>query len=102
MSAITTEVPPFERASSTERVLECEELRVGYDGHALLPGVAFSLHTSQLWAIVGDNGSGKTTLLEFIANAASCMASRMWPGDLCPLRIARATLLVSVHARWRC
>ena len=39
-----------------------------------------------LMVISGPNGSGKTTLLEFIANAASCMASRMWPGDLCPLR----------------
>lgn len=39
-----------------------------------------------LMVISGPNGSGKTTLLEFIANAASCMASRMWPGELCPLR----------------
>ena len=77
MSAITTEVPPFERASSTERVLECEELRVGYDGHALLPGVAFSLHTSQLWAIVGDNGSGKTTLLKTLLGLQSPLSGEL-------------------------
>ncbi|MEC9397436.1 MAG: ATP-binding cassette domain-containing protein, partial [Myxococcota bacterium] len=82
MSAITTDVSPIEDAPPLQRILDCEDLRVGYDGRALLPGVAFSLYTSQLWAIVGDNGSGKTTLLKTLLGLQSPLSGDLRWQDL--------------------
>lgn len=82
MSAITTDVSPVEDAPPLQRILDCEDLRVGYDGRALLPGVAFSLYTSQLWAIVGDNGSGKTTLLKTLLGLQSPLSGDLHWQDL--------------------
>lgn len=45
-----------------------------------------SVQLPDLMVVSGPNGCGKTTLLEFIATAASSMATRMWPGEMCPLR----------------
>lgn len=83
MSATSISLPSSS-PRATETVLECEHLEVGYDGRALLPGVAFSLQTSQLWAIVGDNGSGKTTLLKTLLGLHTPIAGQLlWQEQDC-------------------
>ncbi len=54
---------------SGERVLEVENLAVGWGGASLLRGVNFLLRRGDRLALVGRNGSGKTTLLRTIAGA---------------------------------
>ena len=46
---------------STQALIRCEQLRVGYRGRAILPAFNVSLGAGELWALVGRNGSGKST-----------------------------------------
>jgi ABC-type Mn2+/Zn2+ transport system ATPase subunit len=47
--------------------VECRDLVVGYDGHAVVGGINLSLAPGRLLAVIGTNGSGKSTLLRTIA-----------------------------------
>jgi zinc transport system ATP-binding protein len=42
-------------------LLRCEQLRVGYGGHAISPAFDVSIERGELIAVVGRNGTGKTT-----------------------------------------
>ena len=44
-------------------IFEIENLRVAYNGDAVLHGVTVSLGQGAIVGIVGESGSGKTTLL---------------------------------------
>ena len=46
--------------------LICNELKAGYDGHAVFSGLNFSVNTGDYLCIVGENGSGKSTLMKTI------------------------------------
>ena len=46
--------------------LICSDLSLGYEGHAVLKGLSFSVDAGDYLCIVGENGSGKTTLMKTI------------------------------------
>ena len=47
-------------------LITCQNLSLGYEGHAVLHDVSFTVeHGDYLW-IMGENGSGKTTLIKGI------------------------------------
>lgn len=47
-------------------LLTCENVTLGYDGHAVLSGVQFSVNQGDYLCIVGENGSGKSTLMKTV------------------------------------
>jgi zinc transport system ATP-binding protein len=44
-------------------LFECQRLRVGIAGRALLPPLDLTIRAGEFWAVVGRNGAGKTTWL---------------------------------------
>ena len=47
-------------------IITCRNLSLGYEGHAVIHSLAFTVeHGDYLW-VVGENGSGKTTLIKGI------------------------------------
>ena len=46
--------------------LQCIQLTLGYEGHAVLSDLSFSVHAGDYLCIVGENGSGKSTLMKTI------------------------------------
>jgi phospholipid/cholesterol/gamma-HCH transport system ATP-binding protein len=47
-------------------LIEVEDLRFGYDGRAVLAGLALSIPRGKVVAVLGASGSGKSTLLRLI------------------------------------
>ncbi len=47
-----------------ESLITLENLSIGYNGQAVLPGISFSIARASFTAILGANGSGKSTLLK--------------------------------------
>jgi len=52
---------------SETSILELRGVAVGYDRHAVLSGLDFSITRGSFTGLLGANGSGKTTLLKTIA-----------------------------------
>ena len=52
--------------SASAPVVEVQDVWAGYDGHAALEGVTFTIERGCLAGLVGPNGSGKSTLLRVI------------------------------------
>jgi ABC-type Mn2+/Zn2+ transport system ATPase subunit len=48
----------------SESFITLENLGIGYNGQAVLSGIALAIERSSFTAILGANGSGKTTLLK--------------------------------------
>lgn len=46
--------------------LQCSQLTLGYERHAVLSDLSFSVHAGDYLCIVGENGSGKSTLMKTI------------------------------------
>ena len=46
--------------------LTCSDLTLGYEGHAVLSGLNFSVNAGDYLCIVGENGSGKSTLMKTV------------------------------------
>src|SRR3954453_12067753 len=44
-------------------LLRITDLRVGYDGQAILPPIAMAIAPGQMWAVIGPNGAGKSTFV---------------------------------------
>lgn len=49
-----------------DRLLECENLSVSFDGRKILDNVSFFVEERDFLCIVGENGTGKTTLTNAI------------------------------------
>ena len=45
-------------------IIKCENLSLGYDGHALLSDINFEVNAGDYLCVTGENGSGKTTLMK--------------------------------------
>ena len=61
---------------SGERVLEVEDLSVGWD-KPILRGVTVSLRRGERLAVVGRNGAGKTTLLHTLAGRLPALTGKL-------------------------
>jgi ATP-binding cassette subfamily F protein 3 len=61
---------------SGERVLEVEDLSVGWE-RPILRGVTLSLRRTERVAVLGRNGAGKTTLLHTLAGRLPALAGRL-------------------------
>ena len=61
--------------------LTCRDLSLGYDGHAILTGLNFSVSAGDYLCIVGENGSGKSTLMKTILGLQKPLAGSIEWGD---------------------
>ena len=44
-------------------MLKATDLSIGYDGHAVISDLNFTINKGDHLCIIGENGSGKTTLM---------------------------------------
>ena len=58
-------------------LFECQALRVGIGGRAILPALDLSVKSGQFWAIVGRNGAGKTTWLRTLLGLLPAVSGRV-------------------------
>ena len=84
----------FESATTTQAVLELEDVTSGYGRTTVLRGIDLSVKPGSVTAVLGANGAGKTTLLRTAAGALQPSAGRvLMSGDdvtrLAPHRRAR-------------
>ena len=61
--------------------IKVENLTLGYDGHAIVEGLNFSVNTGDYLCIVGENGSGQTTLMKTLLRLRQPMGGRIVMGD---------------------
>jgi energy-dependent translational throttle protein EttA len=58
-------IPPGERLG--DLVIECKNLRKGYDDRLLIDSLSFNLPPGGIVGIIGPNGAGKTTLFRMLS-----------------------------------
>lgn len=58
-----------------------EELKVGYEGRALLEGVRIRLRKGEILTLVGPNGAGKSTILKSITRQLRILGGRVIIGE---------------------
>lgn len=58
-------------------LFECQALRVGIAGRAILPALDLTVKSGQFWAIVGRNGAGKTTWLRTLLGLLPAVSGRV-------------------------
>jgi energy-dependent translational throttle protein EttA len=58
-------IPPGDRLG--DLVIECKDLRKGYDDRLLIDSLSFSLPPGGIVGIIGPNGAGKTTLFRMLS-----------------------------------
>ncbi len=61
--------------------IKVENLTLGYDGHAIVEDLNFSVNAGDYLCIVGENGSGKTTLMKTLLHLRAPMGGRIIMGD---------------------
>ena len=61
--------------------IKVENLTLGYDGHAIVEDLNFSVNAGDYLCIVGENGSGKTTLMKTLLGLREPMSGEIIPGD---------------------
>lgn len=59
----------------------CKDVSLGYDNHAILSGLNFTVHAGDYLCIVGENGSGKSTLMKTILALMPPVAGSIQMGD---------------------
>ncbi len=47
-------------------LITCENVTLGYNGHAILSGIRFRVNAGDYLCIAGENGSGKSTLMKTV------------------------------------
>ncbi|HXA37173.1 MAG TPA: energy-dependent translational throttle protein EttA [Steroidobacteraceae bacterium] len=60
-------IPPGDRLG--DLVIECKNVRKGYDDRLLIDSLSFSLPAGGIVGIIGPNGAGKTTLFRMLSGA---------------------------------
>lgn len=61
--------------------LECTNLSLGYENHAVLSGLSFTLAEGSYLCIVGENGSGKSTLMKAMLGLIKPLSGSITWGD---------------------
>ena len=61
--------------------LTCKDVSLGYEGHAILDGLNFTVNAGDYLCIVGENGSGKSTLMKTILGLQRPMRGSITFGD---------------------
>jgi len=62
-------------------LLTVRDLSLGYDSHAIVEGLNFTVNTGDYLCIVGENGSGKTTLLKTLLHLQPPIGGQIEAGD---------------------
>ena len=47
-------------------LIDCRDVSLGYEGHAIGSHLNFQVHSGEYLCIVGENGSGKTTFIKLL------------------------------------
>jgi branched-chain amino acid transport system ATP-binding protein len=58
-------------------LLELTDVRIAYDAIEAVKGVSFSIHPTELLALIGSNGAGKSTILRAISGLVKPQAGTM-------------------------
>ncbi len=58
-----------------------QDLSLGYDSHAIVENLNFSVNTGDYLCIVGENGSGKTTLMKTLLHLQEPVSGQILIGD---------------------
>ncbi len=58
-------------------LVECKDLKIGYDGKAVCEDIDFTLEAGDYLCIVGENGSGKSTLMKTLLGLASPISGKI-------------------------
>ncbi len=61
--------------------LTCRDVSLGYEGHAILTGLNFSVSAGDYLCIVGENGSGKSTLMKTVLGLQKPLSGSIAFGD---------------------
>lgn len=62
-------------------LLTIQNLSLGYDSHAIVENLNFSVNTGDYLCIVGENGSGKTTLMKTLLHLQESVSGQILIGD---------------------
>ncbi len=62
-------------------LLTVKDLSFGYDSHAIISGLNFSVSDGDYLCIVGENGSGKSTLMKTLLRLREPISGQIIPGD---------------------
>ena len=62
-------------------LLTIQNLSLGYDSHAIVEGLNFSVNQGDYLCIVGENGSGKTTLMKTLLHLRAPIGGQILTGD---------------------
>ena len=68
--------PPGEEPSTSEALLRCESLCVGFE-RALLPPLDLAFGRGEFWVVVGRNGTGKTTWFRTLLGLVPAVSGRV-------------------------
>lgn len=58
-------------------LLTIQDLSPGYDSHAIVEHLNFSVNTGDYLCIVGENGSGKSTLMKTLLPPHYCLQAEI-------------------------
>ncbi len=62
-------------------LITVKNLSFGYDSHAIISDLNFSVSAGDYLCIVGENGSGKTTLMKTLLHLREPISGEIIPGD---------------------
>ncbi len=62
-------------------LLTIRDLSLGYESHAIVTGLNFSVNAGDYLCIVGENGSGKTTLMKTLLHLQEPVRGKILIGD---------------------
>ena len=61
--------------------ITCQNITLGYEGHAVARDISFTVNSGDYLCIVGENGSGKSTLMKTILGLLPPLAGKILTGD---------------------
>lgn len=62
-------------------LLTIQDLSLGYDSHAIIKDLSFTVNAGDYLCIVGENGSGKTTLMKTLLHLQDPISGKILMGD---------------------